>query len=288
MRPVLIPISLPGGLQIPLHAFGIMIILGFLLACYVGDREARRRGLPDFMYDLGLVMLLAGIVGGRLLYFIQFYDEFAKEDFPLLELFKIWKGGLVFYGGAIVGFLGGLVYCLRRKLPVAECMDIAALVTPLAMAAGRLGCFLNGCCYGKVCGPDYPLGVVFPRDSNVGTSQLTNGLVSRESAALLPVHPVQLYQAGHDFLMFALLLVYLRTPGAPKGAGMPLLFVLYGIGRFVLEGLRGDHALTGTGLTLSQNVSIALFVAFGALLVFLLLKVPFGVTGSRRILEKTS
>ena len=286
MKPVLIEIPLPGGLRIPLHAFGLMIVLGFLLACRVGDREARRRGLPDFMYDLGLVMLLAGIAGGRLLYVIQFYDEkFAGESF--LEFFKIWKGGLVFYGGAIMGFLGGVVYCLRRKLPVAECLDIAALVTPLAMAAGRLGCFLNGCCFGKVCSPDYPLGVVFPLESNARASQLARGLVGPESAAL-PVHPVQLYQAGHDFLMFALLLVFLRLPGTPKGAGMPLLFVLYGIGRFVLEGFRGDHDLTRTGLTLSQNLSIALFVAFGACLVFLLLKVPFGVTGPRRILEKTS
>ena len=286
MRPVLIEIPLPGGLRIPLHAFGVMIVLGFLLACHVGDREARRRGLPDFMYDLGLVMLLTGIAGGRLFYYFQFYDErFAGESF--LEIFKIWKGGLVFYGGAIVGFLGGLVYCLRRKLPVAECLDIAAIATPLAMAIGRLGCFLNGCCFGKVCAADYPLGVVFPLESNARASQLARGLVGPESPAL-PIHPVQLYQAGHDFLMFALLLAFLRMPGTPRGAGMPLLFVLYGIGRFVLEGFRGDHDLTGTGLTLSQNLSVALFVAFGCLLLILLVKVPFGVKGPGRILEKTS
>ena len=215
MRPVLIEIPLPGGLRIPLHAFGVMIVIGFLLACHVGDREARRRGLPDFMYDLGLVMLLTGIAGGRLFYYFQFYDErFAGESF--LEIFKIWKGGLVFYGGAIVGFLGGLVYCMRRKLPVAECLDIAAIATPLAMAVGRLGCFLNGCCFGKVCAADYPLGVVFPLESNARAEQLARGLVGPESPAL-PIHPVQLYQAGHDFLMFALLIVFLRMPGNSQG-----------------------------------------------------------------------
>jgi len=186
-----------------------------------------------------------------------------------------------------VGFLGGVVYCIRRKLPVAECLDIAAIGTPLAMAMGRLGCFLNGCCFGKVCAPDFPLGVVFPLDSNARATQIARGLVGTESPAL-PVHPVQLYQAGHDFLMFALVLAYLRMPGAPRGVGMPLLFVLYGVGRFAIEGLRGDNDVTDTGLTLSQNLSVALFLAFGALLVFLLIKVPFGVKGPGRILEKTS
>jgi phosphatidylglycerol:prolipoprotein diacylglycerol transferase len=262
VRPILFKIPLPWGGTFPLHSFGLMIVLGFLLGCWVAGRESRRRGLPDFIHDLGLVMLLTGIFGGRLFYFVQFHDEeFAGKSF--LEFFKIWKGGLVFYGGAITGFLGGLAYCLLKKLPLADALDIASLGTPVAMGIGRLGCFLNGCCFGKVCDPGTPLALTYPPGSLAQLSHLHRGLLTSPSADSLPVLPVQIYQGVHDLLLFGLLFWYFRRPEAPRGSGMPLLFVLYGLGRFLLEGLRGDHQSTFTGLTLSQNLSLLLTLGFG-------------------------
>lgn len=279
MKPRIVEIPFPWWGPIPIHGYGLMVVIGFLLGCWVSTRVARRRGLPEFMYDLGLVMLLTGVLGGRAFYFIQFYDTaFAGSSAPFLEFFKIWKGGLVFYGAAITGFLGGLVFLWRRKLPIPDCLDVAAIGTPLAMGIGRIGCFLNGCCFGKVCEASYPLGVRFPLESPARASHLARGLLGGHEAASLPVHPVQLYQSAHDIIIFGLLFWYLRRPESPRGAGMPLLFTLYGIGRFLLEGLRGDHSATFTGLTVSQNLSVALFVVFGAAFVYIFVKDPFGVS----------
>jgi phosphatidylglycerol:prolipoprotein diacylglycerol transferase len=267
MRSVLFEIPLPWGLDpFPVHGYGLMIVLGFFLGIWVVQREFRRRGLADIAYDLGLVMLLAGLLGGRINYYVQFYGEsYAGKSF--LEFFKIWEGGLVFYGGAVVGLLGGVLYLRWKRLPVAVYLDTMALGVPLAMAMGRLGCFLHGCCFGKRCDASFGLGVIFPPGSPVHSIQLQEGLIAPGTPAL-PVHAVQLYQAAHDFLVFFLLLYYLRRPEAPRGSGMPLLFVLYAVGRFILEGMRGDNDPTFTGLTYSQNVSVALFIVFFVLFVF--------------------
>jgi phosphatidylglycerol:prolipoprotein diacylglycerol transferase len=235
----------------------------------VASRESRRRRLPDFIYDLGIVMLLTGFVGGRIFYYVENYrDEYAGQSF--LELFKIWKGGLVFYGGAISGLLGGWFYCWKKKLPVADSLDVAALGAPIGMAFGRIGCFFNGCCFGTVCDPAFPLGVVFPHNTELQHYEWRAGWIDSPLSKPLPVHPAQLYQAAHDFLLFGLLFWYLRRPDAPRGTGIPLLFLLYGVGRFCLEGLRGDNARTFTGLTISQNLSLAMIVGFGLHLMVLL------------------
>ena len=259
---------MPWGQSLPLHSYGLMVVVGFLLATRVASREARRRGLPDYVYDLGIVMLLTGFLGGRIFYYAEnFQEEYA--DKPFLEFFMIWKGGLVFYGGAISGFLGGLFYCWKKKLPVAECLDVMAIGAPIGMAFGRIGCFLNGCCFGTVCDPAFALGVIFPKNAELENYQWRGGWIDTPLSRPLPVHPVQLYQATHDFLLFGILFWSLRRPDAPVGAGMPLLFFLYGVGRFFLEGLRGDNTPTITGLTISQNLSLALIVGFGSVFVAL-------------------
>ncbi len=286
MRPVLFEIPLPWGSSLPLHGYGLMIVLGFLLSAWLMTRETRRRGLPDVMYDLGLAMLLSGLLGGRILYYVKNYQEqYSHESF--LEFFKIWKGGLVFYGGAITGLLGGLLYCWRKKLPTLDLMDVAAMGAPIAMAFGRLGCFLNGCCYGMLCEPDFTLGVVFPPGSPASQEQRSLGLLHGTSSLPLAVHPTQLYQAAHDFLLGGLLFWYLRRSDAPRGAGMPILFSLYAVGRFALERLRGDNLSTFTGFTLSQNLSLALLPVFGGAFFALFQRARRAMKAAERNLRNT-
>jgi phosphatidylglycerol:prolipoprotein diacylglycerol transferase len=258
--------------NLPIHGYGLMIVIGFLLTCFLANREARRRGLPEFVYDIGFVMLFTGILGGRLFYFIENYStEFA--DRPWWAIFEIWKGGLVFYGGAIGGLLGGLGYLGWKRLPVGECLDTLAPFMPIGMGFGRLGCFLNGCCFGKVCPADFPLSLIFPKENKPGfqsaafEEQLRRGLVLKDDPTALPVYPVQLYEVAYDFLLFALLYWFLRGP-SPRRVGFPLLFIFYGIGRFGLEFLRGDNPETLTGLTISQNISLGLIAVFGGLLIY--------------------
>ena len=171
-------------------------------------------------------------------------------------------------------------------MPLAIGLDIAAMGTPAGMAFGRLGCFMNGCCHGGPCDPGFPLGVVFPVDSPAQIEQWEAGLLPARDSLPLPVHPVQLYQAAHDFALLALLVWYLRRPGIVKGSGMPLLFFMYGLGRFTLEFLRGDQKLTFSGLTVGQNVAILTFLAFGTILVVLLVRSRHRLIEPARILQK--
>jgi phosphatidylglycerol:prolipoprotein diacylglycerol transferase len=239
---------------IPIHGFGLMIVVGFLVATAVSSREARRRGLPDCMQNLGMVMLFCGILGGRIFYFVQFFEEQFRGG-SWWEFFRIWNGGLVFYGGAVGGLAGGLAYIALFRLPLADTLDAASLGVPIGMAFGRVGCFLNGCCYGQRCSEDFTLGVQFPTSSPAYRRQVEEGVVAPLDQAL-PVHPVQLYQGVHDLLLFGALLLIFRGRAAPRGAGLPILFVLYGVGRFFLEDLRGDHHRSIAGWTVSQYVSV--------------------------------
>src|SRR4029453_8280869 len=118
----------------------------------------------------------------------------------------------------------------------------------------------------------FPLGVRFPKESPAAEAQRLMGVLPSGEGAALPVHPVQLYQAAHDFLLAALLLWILRRGYCPRGGGIPLLFTLYGVGRFFLEGLRADNLPTITGLTISQNLSLALTLGFGGAFLALFLR----------------
>lgn len=259
MHPTVVEIPLWGGRTLPLHSYGLMIAIGFLFSLWIARREFRRRKLPDVVNDLGLLTLLCGLLGGRLFYYVQFYSErFSEASF--LEFFAIWRGGLVFYGGAAGGLLGAAIFAWRKKLPIADCLDVVAVGAPVAMAFGRLGCFLNGCCYGALCDPSSPLGVVFPYRSPAQSDQWRRGFLDTEVSSALAVHPVQLYQAAHDLLLAGLLLWYVRRGGSIRGGALPLGLLLYGAGRFVIECFRGDNLPTWTGLTISQDVAVGTMI----------------------------
>ena len=122
------------GLGWPIRSYGFMIVIGFLLSTWLASRECRRRGLPDVVYDLGVWMLITGLIGGRLFYYIEFYQtQFADRSF--WALFKIWEGGLVFYGGAIGGSIGGLFFLLRKRLPIPDLLDAIYAKASAAQAA---------------------------------------------------------------------------------------------------------------------------------------------------------
>lgn len=259
MRPVLFEFF-----GMPIHGYGLMIVLGYLLTVFVAVRIVRKWGLKDVFYDLSMVMLLCGIFGGRTFFYVLNYStDFHAR--PWWAFLMIWEGGLVLYGGVTAGCLGGFVYLKLKKLPVLDFMDVSSIVAPIGLAFGRLGCFMNGCCFGMVCSEDYPLGVHFPEVSAPYSHQVEAGWIQM-GEVMHAVHPAQLYQATHDILLFFLLWWYVGKRYAPRGTGMLLLWFLYGIGRFFIEGLRNDTPLTRTGLTVSQNYSVVVVIVFGSLL----------------------
>lgn len=203
MYPTLWRIPLPWGGSLPIHAYGVMVALGMLAAIWVTAHRARRAGVdPEIFYDLGFWAMLSGIAGARANYvMIHWADQFQERPWAA---FKIWEGGQVLYGGLLLAGLVCLGIIYRRNLPLLKTADLAAPAVPLGIAIGRLGCFLNGCCWGRPSGPDNPFAVLFPGTAAVYHS--SEGLGLRE--APWAVHPTQLYATALGILLYIFLSVW--------------------------------------------------------------------------------
>ena len=274
MHPILLKIPLPWGGHFRIPAYGFLIMCGFLVALALARRRGRRLGInPDHIMDAALASLLGGIIGSRLFYVIFFAPDIVRDN-PL-RIFAIWEGGLVFYGGVIGGGVALFLTIARKGLPVRRTLDVILSVVPLAHAFGRLGCFMNGCCFGKV--SELWMGMRFPRilepgnvpDAlyNVGAEHITGSppfvhhlnhlLVTKLDEWSLPVHPTQLYAVGYNLLVFACLaLVLYRRRRASEIAW--LYAILYGTARFLNEFVRGDQEPVLLGLTIAQVICIPL------------------------------
>lgn len=149
------------GIGNPIFGYGLMLAIAFLVCPWLAGRLAARYGIdPALMDSLALWVLIPGLIGARIFFMVQFHDDF---DQPLVQFFQVWKGGLVVYGGAIGALIGFLFHTGRHRLNRLAILDILAPVMALGIGIGRIGCLLNGCCYGDYC--DHPWGVRFPADS---------------------------------------------------------------------------------------------------------------------------
>ena len=155
-----------GGLAVP--GFGVMLLLCFVLTAFVwGPVRAANIGLPkDKIADMGMWLFLAGIAGARVLYMVQYRQQFAGMTWPELaiEFFSIWNGGIVFYGSIAGGVIGYVLFrqLVLKKLGIKDWQlgDVIAPLIALGLAVGRLGCYLNGCCWGQpVCEATQPVPV---------------------------------------------------------------------------------------------------------------------------------
>jgi phosphatidylglycerol:prolipoprotein diacylglycerol transferase len=207
---------------IPIRMYGIMIGIGFLLAVFLASRRARKEGIdPDRIMDLGVYLLLAAIVGSRILYVLTTLREFTANP---LDVFAIWKGGLVFYGGLLAAIPVGIWYVRKHKLPVWKTADIMAPSIALGHAFGRLGCFFAGCCYGAVCSG--PLCVTFHDAHSLAPLGV-------------PLFPTQLMESGGEFMIFGILM--LLWPRRKFDGQLFWLYpIFYAILRFIMEFFRGD------------------------------------------------
>ncbi len=232
------------------YSYGVAMVAAFLAATWLATQAARRlpQGQaaipPDQLPDVASVVILGGILGARALYVALHWDGFLAHP---LELFAIWHGGLVFYGGVAGSVLAGWLYARAKGLSLLLIADQLIPFVALAHAIGRIGCFLNGCCYGWPTGAWY--GVLFPGHD-------------------APVIPTQLIEAAGLFGLF-LALSRAQTAGrlAQRGALFGRYLAGYGLLRFVVEFLRGDQTRWLAGMTLQQVISIALLMA-GTVLIF--------------------
>ncbi|MCO6456964.1 MAG: prolipoprotein diacylglyceryl transferase [Pirellulaceae bacterium] len=169
----------PAGepLGLPIRGYGVMLLLATVAGVGLSVYAASREGIePDVILSLAFWMFLAGIAGARLFFVIQYWKTFQRETplAALLEMLKFTEGGLVVYGSVIGGLLAAVVYLRRQKLPVLKVGDLIAPGMLLGLALGRLGCLLNGCCWGGACENPY-LALHFPPASPPYLDQLDQG-----------------------------------------------------------------------------------------------------------------
>ena len=247
-----------------LKTYGACMAAGFLLCWRLVERLSGRRDLSDLLISL----MVSGVVGSRAAYVIEHWSsEFADRPF---EVFAVWKGGLMFYGGLLLALAVFVIWCRRRKENPLDLADLLATAVPLGHAFGRIGCFFYGCCYGRL--SDSAWAVRFPVLSPAWCEQASAGLISRSAAHSLPVLPTQLFEAAALLVLFAaLLLHYRRSAGSSASEGVPRTFnssfylMGYALIRFPLEYLRGDPRAAIGWFSISQTISIGLF-AIGAVL----------------------
>jgi phosphatidylglycerol:prolipoprotein diacylglycerol transferase len=234
-----------------------MLFLAFLGSMNLAAWRARREKLdPEVIYDLSLWVFVGGLIGARLFYVIQYWGDKVRS---IGDIFRIWEGGIVLYGSIMGGTAAFFLYRIFRPFPLRPFLDVVAPSLALGVALGRIGCLLNGCCYGDRC-ENLPWTISFPRSSPPWADQVAEGLLSSDALRSLPVHPTQLYSAIDGLILLMLLSAYYPLRRR-DGEVMALLMVTYPITRFLIEYLRNDEGVFFLGLTISQNISIALFVA---------------------------
>ncbi len=264
MRPLLlhIPPEWPLIGDLRFHAYPTMLSLAFLVCTLLAARDGDRLKRPVFVPPQAAVFALIGALFGAKLWWVLQYRGIGD----ILLAFNILQAGLVYYGGLIGGALGALGYLYFTKTLDRRIVDVAFPYLALGEAITRVGCFLNGCCWGAP--STMPWAVTFPRHSHAYDQQAADGLISRAAELPLAVHPTQLYMTV-GLVVTCLALRWLLFHKPFTYSGMCGYFFCYGILRFTVECLRADSPIPYGGFTLSGVVSLGLMV-FGAGAYFIL------------------
>jgi phosphatidylglycerol:prolipoprotein diacylglycerol transferase len=253
MHPILFEIP---AWDVKIHVYGVMMLLACTGALAITAWRARREGLRvEAVYELATWLFLGGVIGARALFVIQ-HPEAIHDP---IDLVRSWEGGNIFYGCIMGGLAGSLLYWWRWPFPFWPMADAVAPALAVGISFGRLGCFLNGCCFGEVCDLPFPLAVCFPAGSHAWFAQVEGGILAPAAASSLPVHPTQLYATAAGLLLLVILSLYYPRRRR-DGSVMVLLMVLYPLSRWPMEMLRGDDQPVLAGMTLSQHISLGLFL----------------------------
>jgi phosphatidylglycerol:prolipoprotein diacylglycerol transferase len=242
----------------PINTYGVFLAIGFLVAILIAVKLGARDGLPrEKIYDLSLWMLLASLVGSKVLMLFT-EPEYRDHPMQLLSLDFLRSGG-VFYGGLIGAVLMGYLLMKRYKLPWWKTADACAPGIAIGSFFGRQGCFAAGCCWGKP--TSLPWGVKFTELGHQITGVPTNA----------HLHPTQLYESFAMLLVF-LLLLWLHKHKRFNGQVILVYALLYSVVRFAIEFVRDDPRgdifglTTLTGLSTSQMISLIVGVGAAVLL----------------------
>jgi phosphatidylglycerol---prolipoprotein diacylglyceryl transferase len=246
MHPILFQIG-----SITIYTYGVLVAAGVILGLWYARRQAPRAGLdPEKTWNMGIYAVLIALLLAKLWLVFSAWDYYVSHPRDIFSIATFQSGG-TFYGG-VVGAIGTIVlYALIERLALISVMDTYAAALPIGHAVGRLGCFFAGCCYGKP--TSLPWGVQF---NDAAAAQIAGTPLG------VHLHPTQLYEAGGEFINFAIL-VWVGAHQRFKGQILGTYFVLYGAERGVIEFFRGDPGRTmlfHDSVSLMQMVSVALIL----------------------------
>lgn len=248
MFPILLRIG-----SITLRSYGLFVAIGVL----AGYNYSRFQGYrirkidPMFLSNVLFYTIIFGFIGGRLLYVLLNFKYYSVN---ILDIFKFWEGGLVFYGGFILGLLFGILYVKLKKQNLLDILDVVSPGLYLGLSIGRIGCFTAGCCYGRP--TESFLGVIFTHYESLAPIGIK-------------ILPTQLFESGYAFIIFLLSHVLL-TKNLFKYRIFFLSGIIYAICRFVNEFYRwDDRGGTVFGLSPAQVISVTIFVLFSLLIFYI-------------------
>ena len=249
MHPILIQL---GGLTV--YAYGSILALGFVVGMILILLKARKEGVSiERVIELFCLVIISALIGARGLYVLLNLSIFREDPF---KIFKVWEGGLVFYGGFLFAVTAAIGYMRGYRLPLWKMADLFTPSTALGLFFARIGCFMAGCCYGKK--TTLPWGVTFSDPLSLARLHL-------------PLHPTQLYEAGSGLVLF-FFLIWMEKRKSYDGQIFWLFILLYSIVRFLIEFVRDDPRGFLPGTFLSTSQSIGIFLAILAVFVLNYLK----------------
>lgn len=241
MHPVLISFG-----PVEIYTYGVFLALAFYFSVQWAVRIGIRRGFDEeLILNLAVISILSAILGARGTYVYVYWNDYFANDY--WGIFKVWNGGLVFYGGLIGGVIGGIAYWRIRRMSILAMLDVAVMSVSLGHAIGRVGCYFYGCCYGKI----------IPRDS----FWLAFGHQFPHLEGIR--YPTQLMSSFGNLLVFLILLLILSKARRPATITIVYCYI-YSFFRFGIELLRDDARGTILGVTqlsTSQTISLIILVA---------------------------
>jgi len=286
-----------GGM--PIYGFGLMMVVAFFAAMELAKFLARRSRIdPEIFSNAALIALAAGVLGARMSHVLENFGDYSRSDLSFAQNFfnaiNIRSGGLTYYGGFLLAFPAVLAYGWYKRVPLRLGMDIVAPALMIGLGFGRIGCYLNGCCYGAP--TTASLGVSFPyrsdayleqwhegklqvppalldmngvprsiesieHDRMLSDAQRTNLINLANSQHAQPVLPAELYSTFTAWLIAGVLVAFFTTK-PPPGRVFALMLMIEGVSRFLLETVRAEPVGTFFGyhlfgnLTFSEGLSI--------------------------------
>jgi len=226
-----------------IYSYGLILALAFMVGVALARLQAKRENIrPDLIFNFSFLVFVSGIIGARIFYIIENTDYYIKRP---VEIIMLQHGGLSWFGGLTFSIVCGILYLKKKKVSIYKIFDLIAPFLALTQGLGRIGCLLNGCCFGKVS----KFGIYFPV----------------HNAVLIPT---QIYSSLALIFIF-IILRFLQDKPHQEGTIFFVYLLLYSLKRFFIEFWRADNKIIFGGLTLFQILSILLFCLSIAQLTFI-------------------